>query len=140
MPYIPPSLPMANEGRLAEPPPVPAHPSHNFDFMGNCNKCRAVEGVASGAAVCAETMPHTEAQMARKFIVGSYHNTHVVYEIVRGGERAVSPSYSSKEAAHSALVLLQQNQAADHPGGSPTRGQAPSLAAAAASAMVHVRA
>ena len=45
--------------------------------------------------------------MNRKFHIASYNNTHTIYEIVRGGQRAVSPSYYSKEEATQGLILLQ---------------------------------
>jgi len=42
-----------NEGRLPDLAPIPAHWSHSFDVVGNCNRCRAVEGTALGAGLCA---------------------------------------------------------------------------------------
>lgn len=45
--------------------------------------------------------------MPRKFHIGSYNNSHTVYEVVRGGVRAVSPTYSSKDEAKQALNILQ---------------------------------
>lgn len=42
----------------------------------------------------------------RKFHIRSYNNHHTVYEILPRGERAVSPLYSSKEAANAALAAL----------------------------------
>jgi hypothetical protein len=45
--------------------------------------------------------------MVRKFHIRSYNNTHTVYEVVRGGERAVSPCYHSKAEAEQALITLR---------------------------------
>ena len=53
MPYIPSNLPMENEGRLPDLSPILAHWSHSFDFMGNCNRCHAVEGTALASGLCA---------------------------------------------------------------------------------------
>ncbi len=43
----------------------------------------------------------------RKFHIRSYNNHHTVYEIMpRCGERAVSPTYNSKDEASAALATL----------------------------------
>ena len=42
-----------NEGRLPDLAPILAHWSHNFDFMGRCKRCRAVEGTALASGLCA---------------------------------------------------------------------------------------
>jgi hypothetical protein len=45
---------------------------------------------------------------ARKFHIRSYNNHHTVYEIVRGGERAASKTFSTKEEASAALAKLKE--------------------------------
>jgi hypothetical protein len=35
------------------PASIPAHWSHTFDDVGNCNRCRAAEGTVLGAGLCA---------------------------------------------------------------------------------------
>ena len=48
--------------------------------------------------------------MKRKFYISSFHNSHVVMEIVRGGARAVSKCFLSKEEAVKALEILKGAQ------------------------------
>jgi hypothetical protein len=44
---------------------------------------------------------------ARKFFINSFHNSHVVFEQLPRGCRAVSKSFSTKEEAQAALAALQ---------------------------------
>lgn len=50
-----------------------------------------------------------EQRPVRNFFVRSYGDEHVVKERVRGGERAVSPTYRHKEEAQRAMEFLRQN-------------------------------
>lgn len=46
--------------------------------------------------------------MSRKYYIASFHNSHVVFEQVRGGSRAVSKSFSTKAEAEAALDILRR--------------------------------
>jgi hypothetical protein len=48
--------------------------------------------------------------MTRKIFIGSFNNNHTVFETVRGGCRAVSKTFFSKEEAQAALQKLQEGQ------------------------------
>jgi hypothetical protein len=45
--------------------------------------------------------------MKRKLYIGSFGNSHIVFEQVRGGARAVSKSFSTKTEAEAALQALK---------------------------------
>jgi hypothetical protein len=45
--------------------------------------------------------------MTRKFFIGSFNNNHTVFETVRGGCRAVSKTFSTKQEAEAALQKLR---------------------------------
>lgn len=45
--------------------------------------------------------------MTRKFFIGSFNNNHTVFETVRGGVRAVSKTFHSKQEAEEALQKLR---------------------------------
>ena len=56
------------------------------------------------------TMRDSGAAGSRKYHIASYGGRYTVYEVVRGGERAVSKEFRSKEEAEAALKKLQENK------------------------------